>query len=243
MPITWYQPFPNLTYVDISRPTAIQDILTTLTQCPRLRHLDNLALKDESFQFEDHNCSVLGQIQKVGMDDTSSPMNIASGFLQRCHNLTDLSLWDMVPEGGSIGQLIRTLASTSKLTSLTVGGYNNESFGDLDMILICEAQPSLTSLEVSNSDSITDAALTAMHKLHHLESLKLFYSVNRLSAPALEALVRENSRLRNMSITRGEEWDTFPDDFDRDMQPGSDALRAIDELLRERGGELDDGDI
>ena len=242
LPISWYEAFPNLTHIRDVGLTAIQDILTTLTQCPRLRHLDNLALKDESFQFEDHNCSVLGQIQKVGMDDTSSPMNIASTFLQRCHNLTDLSLWNMVPEGGSIGQLIRTLASTSKLTSLDLGGYDNESFGDMDIILICEAQPSLTSLDVNGSDNITDAALTAMHKLHHLETLKLCYCVNNLSALALGALVRENLRLRNISITRGAEWEDQPDVFDRDIQPGSDALRAIDELLHERGGKLDDGE-
>ena len=148
----------------------------------------------------------------------------------------------MVPEGGSIGQLIRTLASTSKLTSLDLGGYDNESFGDMDIILICEAQPSLTSLDVNGSDNITDAALTAMHKLHHLETLKLCYCVNNLSALALGALVRENLRLRNISITRGAEWEDQPDVFDRDIQPGSDALRAIDELLHERGGKLDDGE-
>ena len=175
------------------------------------------------------------------MEEISSSIHIASSFLRRCHNLTDLKLWQMIPEGGSIGQLIRTLASL-KLTSLDVGGSDNESFGDSDVISICEAQPSLTFLAVTGSDgiNITDAALAAMHKLHYLESLVLNYCLKKLTAPALETLVRENSQLRTVSIWRGAEWEEDPEVCHVDLQPGSDALRAIDELLRERGGKLED---
>ena len=253
MPLVSYRPFANLREVALvsDQSTSVQHLLDTLAACPRLQKLGGLMLNEYGPDIAELDCSALSQLSELTLASGPQGRSLPC-LLRQCSNLTKLGLWGVRVEGSSIRQLVAAL--TCKLASLDLGSEelhsdDGEDFCDADVISLCRAQPALTALSlltteytplISRGYDITDNALAAMHNLQSLELLRIEdANMENISVAALDALVRACPRLRKVVLARVGEPDDWPDD----AQPSSNALRAVDELLRERGGELEDGDV
>lgn len=250
MPLVSYRPFANLREVALvsDQSSSVQDLLDTLAACPRLQKLGGLMLDEYGPDIAELDCSALSQLSELTLAPGPQGRSLPC-LLRQCSNLTKLGLRGVRVEGSSIRQLVAAL--TCKLASLELGRLEDdgEDICDADVISLCGAQPALTALSLLTTEpdpliargyDITDNALTAMHSLQSLELLRIEdANMENISVAALDALVRACPRLRKVVLARVGE----PDDWTDDAQPSSNALRAVDELLRERGGELEDGDV
>ena len=102
---------------------------------------------------------------------------------------------------------------------------------------------------MSNIDGLTDASVSAMHKLTSLVDLTLLYCLDYpLSGEALLELVQACPLLSTLTLQRGASYQMGGEEtpsvenFQPSMLPGCSTLLAIRDLLKERGGALDDGE-
>ena len=100
---------------------------------------------------------------------------------------------------------------------------------------------------MSNIEGLTDASVSAMQKLTSLVDLTLLYCLDYpLSGEALLELVQACPLLSTLELMRGapyqeeEDEETREQNFQPSMLPGCPTLLAIRDLLKERGGDLDD---
>ena len=100
---------------------------------------------------------------------------------------------------------------------------------------------------MSNIEGLTDASVSAMQKLTSLVHLSLTYCLDYpLSGEALLELVQACPLLSTLTLQRGASYvdeddeETREQNFQPSMLPGCSTLLAIRDLLKERGGDLDD---
>ena len=247
--LTWYQPFSNLTRVEMWTPCSFEDVNATLNTCHRLTELNQIRFLDDEFDVEKFDCS-LGQMLTLSLSECCPLTSRILSFLNKCGSLTALDLWNMQADlhVGSVGLTVSSdpffytylliSSLTCELKSLNVGG---DDVGDEDVRAICTSMPSITSLELTNA-IITDAALSSIHGLPNLEALDLSYSTEQLSGEALGSLVAASSQLRTVTLARGEEYIYAPSLWKLSMLPGCSWLDKIDAVLESRGGTLHDAD-
>ena len=151
-------------------------------------------------------------------------------------------MWNSTVEDGRVAEIV---CASPQLKELEVGSHESD-FCDADVIAICNTQTSLVKLKMSNIEGLTDASVSAMQKLTSLVDLTLLYCLDHpLSGEALLELVQACPLLSTLTLERGgsyvdEDDEAREENFQPSMLPGCSTLLAIRDLLKERGGDLDD---
>ena len=252
MPLSWFQPFTKLTHAagakEIGLPiSSAQEIAETLNACPRLTSLSLLADGSLVFDVAQHLLKSFEQLHKLQLQDSILTTDCSIALMQACCNLTTLDVWNSTVEDGQMSEIV---CASPQLRELDVGGHEC-GFCDADVIAICNTQTSLVKLVLSNIEGLTDASVSAMRKLTSLVDLSLTYCLDSLSGEGLSGealleLVQACPLLSTLILMRGapyqeaEDEETREQNFQPSMLPGCPTLLAIRDLLKERGGDLDD---
>ena len=245
MPLSWFQPFTKLTHAknELGRPiSSAQEIAETLNACPRLTSLSLLADGSLVFDVAQHLRKSFEQLHKLQLQDSVLTKDCSIALMQACCNLTTLNVWHSTVEDARVAEMV---CASPQLRELEVGAHESD-FCDADVIAICNTQTSLVKLNMSNIEGLTDASVSAMQKLTSLVHLSLTYCLDYpLSGEALLELVQACPLLSTLTLERGgsyvdEDDEAREENFQPSMLPGCSTLLAIRDLLKERGGDLDD---
>ena len=241
--------FTNLTHANNEGRyiSSFQEIAETLNACPRLTSLSLFAEDSLVIDVAQHLRKSFEQLHELQLQDSILTKDCGIALMQACCNLTTLNVWNTIVKDGQMSEIV---CASPQLRELDVGGTES-GFCDADVIAICNTQTSLVKLVLSNIYGLTDASFSAMQKLTSLVDLSLTYCLDALtseglSGEALLELVQACPLLSTLTLQRGASYvdeddeETREQNFQPSMLPGCSTLLAIRDLLKERGGDLDD---
>ena len=228
--------FPNLEEAQFWPDLLEQAHLEHISRCcPRLSTLDvnstTLGWATDSTPF----CAPLSTSLQTLVFTESSVAGLPA-LLQALPSLTSLDLWHSLE--GAV-QAAEVLNSCPKLRELKVGG--SEIVDDDVVSAICAAQPALETLDISNTNVLTDAALFTIQQqlAATLHRLSLVYALKGLSAPAVLQLVEECQHLTTLKLNEEGGFEYYGD-REFSLYPAQPHYVEIESVLQHRGGKLVD---